>query len=123
MSRINIIAIAALAALALLIGHARAAEPNCITLQAAQKAVGKGSVVTPMTRAQFHFLQGVYALNPATPAGLPPGDGALLITVDDHGAVLFTIGETVCNPMDAPKALIELINKVKEGAVDDGDGT
>ena len=58
---------------------------------------GKDTAIAPLTPAQFHFLQGVYVLSPTTPDGLPPGDGALLLTRDhgDEGLILWTLGPLV----------------------------
>src|SRR5208337_3029473 len=76
---------AMLLSFAYLASSAVAAEsPRCASLEKAQEAAGKGTAIAPLTPAQFHFLQGVYVLSPTTPDGLPPGDGALLLT-RDHG--------------------------------------
>jgi hypothetical protein len=95
--------------------------PRCASLENAQKAAGKDTAIAPLTPAQFHFLQGVYVLSPATPDGLPPGDGALLLTHDhgNEGLILWTLGPLVCEPMPAPKKLLEYLAQVKSGA--DGD--
>ena len=113
---------AALLSLACLASSAVAAEnPHCASLEKAQKAAGKGTAIAPLTPAQFHFLQGVYVLNPTTPDGLPPGDGALLLTRDhgDEGLILWTLGPLVCEPMPAPRKLMDYLAQVKSGA--DGD--
>ncbi len=54
-------------------------NPRCASLEKAQNSAGKDTAIAPLTAAQFHFLQGVYVLNPTMPDGLPPGDGALLL--------------------------------------------
>jgi hypothetical protein len=113
---------AALLSFACLASSAVAAEsPHCASLEKAQEAVGKGTAIGPLTPAQFHFLQGVYVLSPTTPDGLPPGDGALLLTRDhgDEGLILWTLGPLVCDPMPAPKKLMDYLARVKTGA--DGD--
>jgi len=73
-----------------------------------------------LTKGQFHFLQGVYALNPQTPPGLPPGDGAVLATVtgDKGGLILFTSGAKVCAPMPVPDQVVKLLSAVKTGKLD-----
>jgi hypothetical protein len=113
---------AVLLSFACLASSAVAAEgPRCASLEKAQKAAGKDTSIAPLTPAQFHFLQGVYVVSPTTPDGLPPGDGALLLT-HDHGAdglILWTLGPLVCEPMPAPKKLIDYLAQVKSGA--DGD--
>jgi hypothetical protein len=110
---------AALLSFACLASSAVAAEsPHCASLEKAQEAVGKGTAIGPLTPAQFHFLQGVYVLSPTTPDGLPPGDGALLLTRDhgDEGLILWTLGPLVCDPMPAPKKLMDYLERVKTGA-------
>jgi hypothetical protein len=86
-------------------------------------------VFTPMNSAQLHFLMGVYAMNPATPKGLPPGPdvpaatGGLLASVTGHpevGAVAFwtnKAGKICGNGMPAPKILLDLM---KNGNLQDG---
>ena len=100
---------------------AAAGTPRCASLDKAQNAAGKDTAIAPLTPAQFHFLQGVYVLSPMTPDGLPPGDGALLLTHDHggEGLILRTLGPLVCEPMPAPKKLIDYLAQVKSGA--DGD--
>jgi len=112
--------------LILVSGSVQAADsPRCIPLDRAQKAAGAHTAVAPLTAAQFHFLQGVYVLNPSTPDGLPPGDGALLLTWDGEkdGLILWTRGPLACAPMAAPAKLIKYLKAVKAGAVGDGDPT
>ena len=73
---------------------------------------------TPIKPARFHFLQGVYAMNPQTPPGLPPGDGATLATFgrDPGGEILWTKGDLnkgglICGAaMPVPKALLDLMD-------------
>jgi len=110
---------AALLSCACLASSAVAEEsPRCASLEKAQNAAGKGTAIAPLTAAQFHFLQGVYVLHPTMPDGLPPGDGALLLTRDhgDDGLILWTLGPLVCEPMPAPKKLIDYLAQVKSGA-------
>ena len=98
---IAVLKAAALLSFACLASSAVAAEsPRCASLEKAQKDAGKDTAIAPLTPAQFHFLQGVYVLSPAAPDGLPPGDGALLLTHDhgDEGLILWTLGPLVCEP-------------------------
>src|SRR5271166_5299980 len=105
---------AALLSFACLASSAVAEEgPRCASLEKAQNSAGKDTAIAPLTAAQFHFLQGVYVLNPTMPDGLPPGDGALLLTRDhgDDGLILWTLGPLVCEPMPAPKKLIDYLGQ------------
>jgi len=106
--------VAALLSCACLASSAVAEEsPRCASLEKAQNAAGKDTAIAPLTAAQFHFLQGVYVLNPTMPDGLPPGDGALLLTRDhsDDGLILWTLGPLVSEPMPAPKKLIDYLGQ------------
>ena len=110
---------AALLSFACLASSAVAEEsPRCASLEKARNSAGKDTAIAPLTPAQFHFLQGVYVLNPTMPDGLPPGDGALLLTRDhsDDGLILWTLEPLVCEPMPAPKKLIDYLAQVKSGA-------
>jgi hypothetical protein len=72
---------------------------------------------TDLNKAQFNFLQGIYAVNPKTPPGLPPGDKAALATIQDAEIIFFLDGTQACDPMPVPKALIELLQNVGKGAI------
>ncbi len=98
--------------------------PHCTALEKVQQAAGEATTVSPLTDAQFHFLQGVYATLPFTPAGLPPGDGALLLTKDKggDGLIIWTLGPLACDPLPAPEAIQKLLAEVKTGRADDGQG-
>jgi len=105
-------------------GHpAYADAPRCTSLEKAQKAAGKGTTITAVSRAQFYVLTGMYLRDPQTPEGLPPGDGALILARDDDGAglILWTRGSLACDPwpIGDAKKLLKLLAEVKRG---DGDG-
>jgi hypothetical protein len=58
-------------------------------------------------------------MNPKTPPGLPPADGALLATAKgvQGGIIFWTRGDLVCgSPMPVPKSLIDLMasGKIKD---------
>jgi hypothetical protein len=99
--------------------HLTAAESHCTAFAKIQKETAKvGGAVEKMTTSQWNFLRGIHALNPTTPPGLPPGDGAVLVTLPrtpDSGLVFFIDGTLACNVMNAPSELIKLLGKVKSG--------
>ena len=100
-------------------------EPKCDTLENVQKLVSRAgsSTIRSLKPAQFNFLQGIYAMAPDTPPGLPPGEDALLLTRDndeDNGYVLWVRGTLVCDPWLIPKKLIELIDEVLQKSEDKG---
>jgi hypothetical protein len=77
---------------------------------------------TALTPGQFHFVEGLYVGSPTTPAGLPPGDGALLATHDGtkNGIIIWTLGPLACAPIPINEKLIKLIARVKTGVLDGG---
>jgi hypothetical protein len=98
--------------------QAKAGEaPHCMSLAKAQKAAGKDTAITALTSEQFHFLQGMYVALPTTPEGLPPGDGALLLTRDkgEAGLILWTRGMLACDPLpvDGTRKLLKVLADVK----------
>ena len=58
-------------------------------------------------------------MNPETPAGLPYGDKAVLVQVDNYpdGLVFFIDGDKACTPMRAPPELLALIQEVAAGKI------
>ena len=84
------------------------------------------TTITALTSAQFHFLQGMYVALPSTPEGLPPGDGALILTRDknEEGLILWTRGVLACDPMPIGHAakLMKILADVKARSTDEGDG-
>ena len=75
----------------------------------------------PLTPGQFHFAEGLYVGSPTTPEGLPPGDGALLVSRegDRGGIIIWTRGALACAPIPVSERLIKLIAGIKTGALDD----
>jgi hypothetical protein len=79
---------------------------------------------TKVTPGQFHFLQGAYVSNPSTPAGLPPGDGAILATRDqsNNGVIIFTYGAKTCSSITIPAEFISMMDTIITQKLDsDGD--
>ena len=112
-----------------LIGHATAqpsaTNSNCESLAKAEADFSRfiapdKAEFTRVTPGQFHFLQGVAAVNPNTPPGLPPGDSAILATSDrsEEGVILFVRTGKMCLPMGAPKALVELLGRILTDRLD-----
>lgn len=106
-------------------GVCAAERPHCMNLEKAQKAAGKDTAIVALSPAQFHFLQGLYVAMPSTPEGLPPGDGAVLLTRDrgEEGVILWTRGALACDPLPIGHAanLMKLLAGVKAGSAGDGD--
>ncbi len=108
-------------------GHATLAagsEPvaRCQSLARLKKDLANEKI-TGLTPGQFHFAQGVYVGSPATPAGLPPGDGALLVQHPgnaDVAVLIWTRGERLaCLADPIPGSLAKLIVGIKSGPLDD----
>ena len=92
----------------------------CIDRAVAKDNIDKrgGSFVT-VTPEQWQFLRGIYAMNPATPPGLPFGDSAVIARIPgDQGAViLFIDGDSACTPMPVPGELIDMLDRVGGGDI------
>ena len=67
-----------------------------------------------LTSDQWHFLRGIYAMNPLTPPGLPYGDKAALVKIDGSsgGMVFFIDGDKACTPMAVPEQLLAMMDAV-----------
>lgn len=70
--------------------------------------------------AQWNFLRGVSAASQGTPAGLPPGDHAGIITDDSHpgGLVMFFDADKICQMMPMSAEAVEDMSKVGAGVID-----
>jgi len=67
------------------------------------------------------IIEGVYVGSPSTPDGLPPGNGAILVTHDGDkdGIVIWTRGALACAPIPVNEKLIKLLVSVKTGEGED----
>ena len=76
-----------------------------------------------LTPGQFHFAAGIYVGNPGTPEGMPPGDGAILITRDGSkdGTIVWTRGKNACAPIKVPEPIMKLLNAIKTGVGESAD--
>jgi len=92
---------------------------GCFPLAEAVEGLAKhGQKFTQLNTAQWEFLRGIYAMNPATPPGLPMGNKAVLVKLGgDHGFVLFVDGDRACTPMDAPKQLLDMLDSVAKDVI------
>ena len=97
------------------VAYADDAPGRCVDVSVPRKAVeAKNGQWIVLTSEQWQFLRGIYAMNPATPPGLPYGDKAALARLDgrEAGLVFFLDGDRACTPMEAPKALMALLDDV-----------
>lgn len=97
-----------------------APAPRCKALARLKSDFDPRVRLTPLTPGQFHFVQGVYVGSPSTPAGLPPGDGALLAQRDGEsgGLIVWTRGPLGCAPIPINDKLVRLISAIKTGPID-----
>jgi hypothetical protein len=123
--------LAALAPLAAVAAHAAdapAAAHRCADVADMRAKVdeGAGGRWIELTELQRAFLAGIYALDPATPPGLPLGDKAALARISGGSgwAVWFIDGARACDPIPAPEELVDMIRRVGAGEVaHEGHGT
>jgi hypothetical protein len=88
---------------------------RCVDVSVPKKAVeAHNGKWIELSSDQWQFLRGIYAMNPETPRGLPYGDKAALAKVDGNsgGLVFFIDGDRACTPMEAPEALLSLMDEV-----------
>lgn len=89
-----------------------AAAVSCVPLGDLKQSM-PGATFDRMTTEQWRFLEGVSAVMPNTPSGLPQGDGAILAQQGQSARILWTQGQTACESnMDAPKALLDMLNQI-----------
>ena len=107
---IGVIALAPLAARA---GDSSSARCTDISVPKTAIAAHNGKWIE-LTAEQWQFLRGIYAMNPATPAGLPVGDRAAMVEVagGDGALVFFIDGDRACTPMAVPGALVGMMRDV-----------
>ena len=102
-------------AAAVVLGPAAQAQAICGDEAAARAAIeqSRGRWI-PLTRDQWQFTRGIYAVNPATPAGLPVGDGAALAKIEGApgGLIFFLDGKIACAPMPVPQEVLDLLSDV-----------
>jgi hypothetical protein len=106
------------------IADAQGAHVQCKALAKLKAEFDAKTRVVQLTTGQFHFIEGVYVGSPSTPDGLPPGDGAILVSHDGDkdGIIVWTRGQLACAPIPVNERLIKLIASIKTGALDaDGD--
>ena len=88
---------------------------RCVDVSLPKQAItARNGKWIELTAEQWQFLRGIYAMNPATPPGLPYGDHAVLAQVsgDSGGLVFFIDGGRACTPMAVPGELLAMIRDV-----------
>ena len=91
---------------------------RCVDLATLRAATtGQNSKLIELTSEQWQFLRGIYAMNPEAPPGLPYGDKAVFTLGggDSNGLLFFVDGDKACTPMNAPPALLSLMDQVAVG--------
>ena len=80
-----------------------------------------GYRTTKLTAGQYHFVEGIWLLHPRTPAGLPPGDGASLLTKagSDDAVIVFTKKKLGCYMMPVTGKMIDYLRQIKDGPGED----
>jgi hypothetical protein len=93
---------------------------RCVDLATVRPATtGQNSEPIELTSDQWQFLRGVYAMNLEAPPGLPHGDQAVFTLGgdDSDGLLFFVDGDKACTPMNAPPALLSLMDQVALGDI------
>lgn len=93
---------------------------RCIDISVPKSAIAaRDGQWIELTREQWEFMRGIYAMNPETPAGLPLGDKAVLAQVkgNNGGMIFFIDGDKACTPMPIPVELIAMMRDVATGEI------
>jgi len=83
-------------------------------------AESRSNKLIELTPDQWQFLRGVYAMNLEAPPGLPYGDEAVLTIGggESDGLLFFVDGDKTCTPVNAPPALLSLVDQFAGGDID-----
>lgn len=93
------------------------AETMCVPIEIPRDiAIKRGAHWMGLTPERYRFLEGIYAMAPWTPPGLPPGDAAFLSWKDgdDVASVWFIDGQMACGPMDIPQVIVDMMQHLYE---------
>ena len=92
---------------------------RCVDLATVRPATtGQNSRLIELTSDQWQFLRGVYAMNLEAPPGLPYGEAVFALGGGDSNGLLFFVhGDKACAPMNAPPALLSLMDQVAAGDI------
>jgi hypothetical protein len=96
------------------------AEVPCGSMERTQAiaAARGGEPFAKVTPEQWQFLRGLYAMDPDTPPGLPPGDSAAMSKHPDGSiTVVFIDGDLACAPMKLEKNGVDMLMAVGRGDV------
>ena len=101
--------------------------PICMPMAKFKDGADAKTKFTQATIGQFHVLEGFYIMAPHTPEGLPPGDGALIVSIPPpHGHPAVSIiawtqhgGKEVCGAtnqiISIPTAVLALLSRIETG--------
>ena len=85
---------------------------------------GKIASEETLTKDQWEFTRGLFAMHPSTPFDLPYGDeGRLLVLGDGERFISFMDGESYCGALGVSNAMADLLDRVKAGDVSHEGGT
>lgn len=99
---------------------AEAPPSLCVNISVPKDAIAaRNGRWIELTPEQWQFMRGIYVMNPATPAGLPYGDRAILAEVPGHagGVVFFIDGDRACTPMPVPSEITAMLQDVATGTL------
>jgi len=91
---------------------------ECRNLEDTKSTMLSGMKWIDLSHDQWEFVRGISVLNPETPRGIPVGDGAALVKLQDGSGIIFFIdGGKVCQPMKLPKEGIEMVEGIATGVI------
>jgi hypothetical protein len=98
-----------------------ACHPWAILRHSIEAASG---TIIELDAEQFNFARGAFMASPPVSFQLPPGDRAVMATVQGRAGILFLDGDAACDAGALPPGWDQVIRNLGEGASSHvGDGT
>lgn len=96
----------------------RAPAPHCMKIEEFKKTFDHKTRFEVLSPGAFHVMEGIWIGSPSTPPGLPPGDGAILITHkgSKDGLLIWTRGDQGCSPIEVTQAIISTLATIRTAA-------
>jgi hypothetical protein len=85
--------------------------PQCV----AMSNIGSISHLTKLTREQFQFVRALFVAIPPISRALPPGDSAVLASVNGRSMIALVSGGENCARFLAPDFVLSMLTQVGRG--------
>jgi hypothetical protein len=85
--------------------------PQCVAVS----QIGSIAHLTKLTPAQFQFVRALYIAIPPISRALPPGDRAVIASVNGRSMIALVSGGETCARFLAPDFILSMLSKVGKG--------